>query len=99
MQAHREEESTGLSTAEVKKKGVLVWNELSDVFKETSGPTTDRVVKFSIDCSRNDLNSKAPYWMALTELAILKEQLHDCSNKGLTRPSTSPSGSTDIISK
>ena len=43
--------------------------------------------------------SKAPYRMAPTELAILKEQLLEYSSKGLIRPSTSPWGALVLLVK
>ena len=40
---------TQMITAEIQKKGVPVWDEFLDVFKETSGPSPDRAVEFSIN--------------------------------------------------
>jgi len=65
---------TQMVTAEIQKKGVPVWNEFLDVFKEISGLPPDRTVKFSIDTMPGTvLISKAPYRMAPTELNILKK--------------------------
>jgi len=70
-----------------------VWNEFLDVFKEISGLPPDKVMEFSIDIILGATPiSKAPYRIASTELAILKEQLKKNSSKGLIRPSTSPWG-------
>ena len=81
---------TQMITAESQKKGVPVWNEFSDMFEEISGLPFDRAVEFSIDTIPGTvLISKAPYWMAPTELEILKKQLQEYSDKGLIRPSTS----------
>jgi len=41
--------------------------------------------------------SKAPYRMAPTEFAILKEQLQEYSSKGLIRASTSPWGAPVLL--
>jgi len=41
--------------------------------------------------------SKAPYRMAPIELEILKKQLHEYSDKGLTRLSTSPWGAPVLL--
>ena len=70
------------ATVKDKKKGVLVWNEFPDVFKEISRLSPDRIVKFSFDIiQRTTLISKSPYRMTSTELAILKEQLQEYSDK------------------
>ena len=71
----RKEDQLDCATAEDKKKTMSVWNEFLDVFEEISGLPPDRVVEFSIDIFPGaTLISKAPYRMAPTELAILKEQ-------------------------
>jgi len=38
-----------MTTAEIQKKGVPVWNEFPEVLKEISGLPPDRVIEFSID--------------------------------------------------
>jgi len=43
--------------------------------------------------------SKAPYWMALAEMAELKKQLEDLLSKGFIRPSTSIRGSPVLLVK
>jgi len=48
-------------------------------------------MEFSIDVIPGTIPiSNATYRMAPTKLAILKEQLQECSDKGLIRLSTSP---------
>ena len=74
-----------------------VWNEFLNVFEEISLPP-DRVVEFSVDLIPGATPiSKAPYRMAPTKLAILKEQLLEYSSKGLIRPSTSPWGAPVLL--
>ena len=71
-------------------KRVPVWDEFLDVFEGIKGLPLDRVLNFTIDILPGTSPiSKAPYRMAPTELAILKEQLKDYEDKGLTWPSTS----------
>jgi len=87
-----------MTTAEVQKKGVPVWNEFSRVFEEISGLLPDRMVESSIDTIPGTiLISKAPYRMASTELEILKKQLQEYSDKGMIRPSTSPWGAPVLL--
>ena len=87
------EDQLDYTTVKDKKKGVSVWNKFFDVYEIKSGLPPDRVMEFSIDIVPGTTPiSKAPYQMALTELAILKEQLQEYSNKSLIRPSTSPWG-------
>ena len=75
-----------------------VWNEFLNVFEEISGLPPDRVMEFSIDLIPGVTPiSKAPYRMASTELATLKEQLLEYSSKGLIRPSTSPWGAPVLL--
>ena len=63
-----------------------VWNEFLDVFDEISGLPPNSVVEFSIDIISGAIPiSKAPFRMAPTELAILKEQLLEYWSKGLIR--------------
>ena len=75
-----------------------VWEEFPDVSKEIFRLPPDRVLEFSIDIILGTIPiSKAPYQMAPTELAILKEQLQEYSNKGLIRQSTSPWGVSVLL--
>ena len=70
------------ATIEDQKKGVPIWNKFPDVFKEISGLTPDRVMKFSINVIRGVAPiSKAQYWMTPPELDMLKEQLQEYSDK------------------
>jgi len=72
----RKKDQLDCATAEDKKKTVSVWNEFLNVFEKISGLPPDRVVEFFIDLIPGATPiSKAPYRMAPTELAILKEQL------------------------
>jgi len=65
-------EKTQMTAAEIQIKGVPVWNEFSEVFKEISGLPPDRVIEFSIDIiSGTVLIFKAPYRMVPTELEVL----------------------------
>ena len=67
-----------MTTAEIQKKGVPVWNEFPEVFKEISGFPPDRVIEFSIDIISGTVPiSKAPYRMAPIELEGLKRQLQE----------------------
>ena len=63
-------------TADIKKKGVPIWDEFPDVLKGISGLSSDRAVEFSAETYLGTVPiSKAPYRMAPTELEILKKQL------------------------
>jgi len=89
---------TQMTAAEIQKKGIPVWNEFPEVFKEISGLPPDRVIEFSIDIIPGIVPiSKAPYRMAPTELEVLKKQLQEYSDKGLIRPSTSPWGAPVLL--
>ena len=67
---------TQMTTANIQKKGVRMWNEFSEVFEKISELRPDKVVEFSIDTISSTVPiSKAPYRMAPTELEILKKQL------------------------
>ena len=88
----REKNQLDCTIAEVKKKGMPVLNEFSDVSEEMSGLSLDRAIEFSIDIiPRTPPISKASYRMAPTELEILKKQLQEYSEKSLIRPRTSHS--------
>ena len=87
-----------MATAEIQKKGILVWNEFSDVFEEISGLSPNRAVEFSIDTILGTVPiSKAPYRMVPTKLEIIKKQLQEYSDKGLISPSTSPWGGPVLL--
>ena len=84
---------TRMTTSEIQKKGIPVWDEFPEVFAEISGLPPERMIEFSIDTVPGAAPiSKAPYRMAPTEIEILKKQLQEYSDKGLTRPSASPWG-------
>jgi len=84
--------------AEAKDKKIPVWNEFLDVFEELRGLPPDRVLEFSTDMiPRKTPISKAQYQMAPTELAILKKQLQEYSDKSLIRLSASPWGAPVLL--
>ena len=63
-----------MTTAEIQRKGVPIWNEFPEVFEEIPGLPPDRVVEFSVDTILGTvLISKAPYRMTPTELEILRK--------------------------
>jgi len=77
---------------------VSAWDEFPDVFKKILGLPPNRGLEFSIDIIPGTISiSKAPYRMAPTELAILKKQLQEYSNKGLIRSSISPRGAQVLV--
>ena len=87
-----------MTTSEIQKKGIPVWDEFPEVFAEVSGLPPERMIEFSIDTIPGAAPiSKAPYRMAPTELEILKKQLQEYSDKGLIRPSTSPWGAPVLL--
>ena len=89
---------TQMTTVEIQKKGVPVWNEFSRVFEEISGLLPDRMVESSIDTIRGTVPiSKSPYRMALTELAIVKKQLQEYFDKRLIRSNTSAWGAPVLL--
>jgi len=89
---------TQMTTSEVQKQKVPVWDEFPEVFAEISGLPPERMIEFSIDTVPGAAPiSKAPYRMAPTELEILKKQLQEYSDKGLIRPSTSPWGAPVLL--
>jgi len=75
--------------------------EFLDVFLEDlPGLPPDRVLEFSIDIILGTAPiSKAPYRMAPVELAELKKQLQEYSDKGFIRPSVSPWGAPVLLVK
>ena len=78
-----------------------VVEEFLDVFPEDlPGLPPDRVLEFSIDVIPGTAPiSKAPYRMAPVELAELKKQLQEYSDKGFIRPSVSPWGAPVLLVK
>lgn len=77
---------------ELKLEEIPIVREYPDVFPEDlSGLPPEREVEFAIDLTPGTVPlSKAPYRMAPSELAKLKEQLQDLLHKGFIRPSVSP---------
>ena len=82
----------------MKLDDIPVVREFPDVFPEDlPGIPIDREIEFSIDLLPGTSPiSKAPYWMALTEL---KEQLQELLDKGFIRPSASPWGAPVLFVK
>ncbi|XP_019107871.1 uncharacterized protein LOC109136328 [Beta vulgaris subsp. vulgaris] len=79
---------------ESKVEGILVVREFPDVFPENlPGFPPHRVVDFHLDLvPRATPISRAPYVMALVEMAELKKQLEELLQKGYIQPSVSPWG-------
>ena len=75
--------------------------EFLDVFPEDIlGLLPDRGVEFAIEVIPNTAPiSKVPYRMAPVELAELKKQLQEYSDKGFIRPSFSPWGASVLLVK
>ena len=71
---------------------VPVVYEYLDIFpNELPGMPLDRDIEFMIDLvPRTRPMAKRPYRMAANELAELKKQLQELTNKGFIRPSASP---------
>ena len=78
-----------------------VVEEFLDMFSEDLPKLpADRVLEFSIDVIPGTIPiSKAPYRMAPMELAELKKQLQEYSDKGFIRPSLSPWGAPVLLVK
>ena len=71
-----------MTTSEVQKQKVPVWDEFPEVFAEISRLPPERMIEFSIDTIPGAAPiSKAPYRMAPTELEILKKQLQEYSTR------------------
>src|SRR5262249_7014380 len=80
---------------------IEVIREFFDVFSDDlPGLPPAREVDFGIELVPGTSPiSKAPYRMALAELAELKKQLQDLLDKGLIRPSVSPWGAPLLFVK
>ena len=80
---------------------IPVVREYPDVFpREFSGLPPEREVDFSIDLIPGSSPiSKAPYRMALIELAELKKQIEELLDKGFIQPSVSPWGAPVLFVK
>ncbi|XP_035540192.1 uncharacterized protein LOC109004322 [Juglans regia] len=83
---------------ELKLEEIPIVREYPEVFPEDlSGLPPEREVEFAIDLTPGMAPlSKAPYRMAPSELAELKEQLQDLLDKGFIKPSVSPWGAPTI---
>ena len=77
----------------------VVW-EFEDVFRPLSGLPPSRSDPFTIELEPGTAPlSKAPYRMALAEMAELKKQLEELLEKGFIRPSSSPWGAPVLFVK
>jgi transposase InsO family protein len=87
------------STMEVQEDDIPVVKDFLDVFPEKlPGLPPDRDLEFSIELIPGaGPVSKAPYRMAPSELAILKEELQEILDKGFIRPSASPWGAPVLL--
>jgi len=76
-----------------------VVEEFLDIFPEgLPGLPPDRVLEFSIDVILGTTSIfKAPYRMAPVEIAELKKQLQEYSDKGFIRPSVSSWGAPVLL--
>jgi len=80
-------------TPELEPKDIPIVQEFLEVFQEVLGLPPDRKIEFVIELILGIIPiSKAPYRMALAELAELKKQLQELLDKELTPPSVSPWG-------
>ena len=86
---------------QIELENILVVKDFPDVFpEELPGIPPVREVDLSIEIlPETALTSRAPYWMALTELKELKIQLQELMDKGFIRPSVSPWGAPVLFVK
>ncbi|KFK29096.1 hypothetical protein AALP_AA7G088300 [Arabis alpina] len=81
-------------------RDIRVVRDFEDVFPSLQGLPPSRSDPFTIELEpRTTPLSKAPYRMAPAELAEMKKQLEDLSDKGLIRLSTSPWGAPVLFVK
>ncbi|XP_048635110.1 uncharacterized protein LOC106428537 [Brassica napus] len=74
--------------------------EYEDVFEALKGPPPARADVLTIEVEPGATPvSRAPYRLAPTEMAELKKQLEELSDKGFIRPSTSPWGAPVLFVK
>ena len=74
--------------------------EYEDVFEPLKGPPPARADVLTIEVEPGAAPiSRAPYRLAPTEMAELKKQLEELSDKGFIRPSTSPWGAPVLFVK
>ncbi|GKA51832.1 putative reverse transcriptase domain-containing protein [Tanacetum coccineum] len=84
-----------------KLKDVPILRDFPDVFPEDlPGLPPVRPVEFHIDLIPGAVAvARAPYRLALSEMKELSEQLHELSDKGFIRPSSSPWGAPVLFVK
>ena len=81
-------------------KDILVAAEYSDIFEPLQGPPPDRGDAFIIELEPGTAPvSKTPYRLAPTEMAELKKQLEELTDKGFVRPSSSLWGAPVLFVK
>ena len=74
--------------------------EYEDIFEALKGPPPARADVFTIEVELGAAPvSRAPYRLAPAEMAELKKQLGELSDKGFNRPSTSPWGAPVLFVK
>ncbi|XP_048607727.1 uncharacterized protein LOC111211085 isoform X2 [Brassica napus] len=79
---------------------ISVVAEYEDVFEPLKGPPPARADVLTIEVEPGAAPiSRAPYRLAPTEMAELKKQLEELSDKGFIRPSTSPWGAPVLFVK
>ena len=79
---------------------ILIVQDFEDVFHDIFGPLQKREIDFCIELVPETLPiSKAPYWMAPTEMFDLKKQVQELEDLGFVRPSTSPWGAPVLFVK
>ncbi|XP_024013310.1 uncharacterized protein LOC112087599 [Eutrema salsugineum] len=79
---------------------ISVVNEYADVFQPLTGPPPRRGVDFTIELEPGTAPvSKVPYRLAPAEMAELKKQLEDLTDKGFIRPSSLPWGAPVLFVK
>lgn len=81
-------------------EGIPIVKEYDDVFESLIGLPPDRADPFTIELEPGTKPiTKAPYRMALAEMAELKKQLDELMEKGFVRPSSSPWGAPVLFVK
>lgn len=79
---------------------IPIMAEYTDVFESLKGPSPSRGDAFTIELEPGTAHvSRAPYRLAPTEMAELKSQLEDLTDKGFIRPSSSPWGAPVLFVK
>uniref|UniRef100_A0A1J3GIM6 RNA-directed DNA polymerase n=1 Tax=Noccaea caerulescens TaxID=107243 RepID=A0A1J3GIM6_NOCCA len=86
--------------AEKDLDAIPVISEYKDVFEPLRGPPPTRGDPFTIELEPGTTPvSRAPYRLAPAEMAELKKQLEDLTDKGFIRPSSSPWGAPVLFVK